>query len=163
MMESMFDLSERYKALEELLDDETIPQEDVNRALMEVMDDVKSKGENGINYLHMLDGNIELAKKRKKEIDNYVKRVENRKKRILTAYLAAMNAMKMKSIMTGVGELKVKKNPPAVIIDDGAQVPAQYKKQTVTIAPDKTKIKAAINAGEKVPGAHLEQAVSLSY
>jgi hypothetical protein len=163
MMESLFGLSERYKALEELLDDETIPQEDVNRALMEVMDDVKSKGENGINYLHMLDGNIELAKKRKKEIDNYVKRVENRKKRILTAYLAAMNAMKMKSIMTGVGELKVKKNPPAVIIDDGAQVPAQYKKQTVTIAPDKTKIKAAINAGEKVPGAHLEQAVSLSY
>jgi hypothetical protein len=162
-MESMFGLSERYKALEELLDDETIPQEDVNRALMEVMDDVKSKGENGINYLHMLDGNIELAKKRKKEIDNYVKRVENRKKRILTAYLAAMNAMKMKSIMTGVGELKVKKNPPAVIIDDGAQVPAQYKKQTVTIAPDKTKIKAAINAGEKVPGAHLEQGISLSY
>lgn len=162
-MESMFSLSERYKALEELLDDETIPQEDVNRALMEVMDDVKSKGENGINYLHMLDGNIELAKKRKKEIDNYVKRVENRRKRVLTAYLVAMNTMKMTSIMTGVGELKVKKNPPAVIIDDGAQVPAKYKKQTVTIAPDKTKIKAAINAGEKVPGAHLEQAVSLSY
>lgn len=162
-MESMFGLSERYKALEELLDDETIPQEDVNRALMEVMDDVKSKGENGINYLHMLDGNIELAKKRKKEIDNYVKRVENRKKRILTAYLTAMNAMKMKSIMTGVGELKVKKNPPAVIIDDGAQIPAQYTTQKVTIAPDKTKIKAAIKAGEEVPGAHLEQAVSLSY
>jgi hypothetical protein len=42
MMESLFGLSERYKAIEELLDDETIPQEDVNRALMEVMDDVKS-------------------------------------------------------------------------------------------------------------------------
>lgn len=162
-MESMFDLSERYKALEELLDDETIPQEDVNRALMEVMDDIKSKGENGINYLHMLDGNIELAKKRKKEIDNYVKRVENRKKRILTAYLAAMNAMKMTSIMTGVGELKVKKNPPAVIIDDGAQIPAQYTTQKLTITPDKTKIKAAIKAGEEVPGAHLEQGISLSY
>ena len=162
-MESMFGLSERYNALEELLDDETIPQEDVNRALMEVMDDVKSKGENGINYLHMLDGNIELAKKRKKEIDNYVKRVENRKKRMLTAYLAAMNNMGMKSIMTGVGELKVKKNPPAVIIDDGAQIPAQYTTQKVTIAPDKTKIKAAIKAGEEVPGAHLEQNISLSY
>ena len=162
-MESMFDLSERYKALEELLDDETIPQEDVNRALMEVMDDVKSKGENGINYLHMLDGNIELAKKRKKEIDNYVKRVENRKKRILTAYLAAMNAMKMKSIMTGVGELKVKKNPPAVIIDDGGKIPAKYQREKIAIEPDKKAIATAIKAGEEVPGAHLEQAVSLSY
>lgn len=162
-MESMFSLSERYNALEELLDDETIPQEEVNHALMEVMDDVKSKGENGINYLHMLDGNIELAKKRKKEIDNYIKTVERRKKRMLTAYLAAMNNMGMKSIMTGVGELKVKKNPPAVIIDDGAQIPAQYTTQKVTITPDKTKIKAAIKAGEEVPGAHLEQGISLSY
>ena len=56
-MENMFSLSERYTALEELLDDETIPQEEVNHALMEVMDDVKSKGENGINYLRLIDSN----------------------------------------------------------------------------------------------------------
>lgn len=162
-MESMFGLSKRYKALEELLDDETIPQEEVNRALMEVMDDIKSKGENGINYLHMLDGNIELAKKRKKEIDNYVKRVEHRKKRILTAYIAAMNNMGIKSIMTGVGELKVKKNPPAVIIEDGAKIPAQYTNQKITITPDKTKIKAALKAGETIEGCRMEQGISLSY
>jgi hypothetical protein len=163
MMESMFDLSERYKALEELLDDETIPQEDVNRALMEVMDDVKSKGENGINYLHMMDGNVEIAKKRKKEIDNYIKTVEHRKKRMLTAYLAAMNNMGIKSIMTGVGELKVKKNPPAVIIDDGGKIPAKYQREKIAIEPDKKAIATAIKAGEEVPGAHMEQAVSLSY
>lgn len=162
-MESMFGLSKRYKALEELLDDETIPQEEVNRALMEVMDDIKSKGENGINYLHMLDGNVEIAKKRKKEIDNYIKTVEHRKKRMLTAYLAAMNNMGIKSIMTGVGELKVKKNPPAVIIEDGAKIPAQYTNQKITITPDKAKIKAALKAGETIDGCRLEQAVSLSY
>ena len=156
-MENMFSLSERYTALEELLDDETIPQEEVNHALMEVMDDVKSKGENGI------DSNIQSAKDNKKRIDAYIKHLENRKKRVLNAYMSAMDNMGMKSIMTGVGELKVKKNPPAVIIDDGAQIPAKYQREKIAIEPDKKAIATAIKAGEEVPGAHMEQAVSLSY
>lgn len=162
-MESMFSLSERYTALEELLDDETIPQEEVNHALMEVMDDVKSKGENGINYLRLIDSNIQSAQDNKKRIDAYIKHLENRKKRVLNAYMSAMDNMGMKSIMTGVGELKVKKNPPAVIIEDGAKIPAQYTNQKITITPDKAKIKAALNAGETIDGCRLEQAVSLSY
>ena len=162
-MENMFSLSERYTALEELLDDETIPQEEVNHALMEVMDDVKSKGENGINYLRLIDSNIQSAKDNKKRIDAYIKHLENRKKRVLNAYMSAMDNMGMKSIMTGVGELKVKKNPPAVIIDDGAQIPAKYQREKIAIEPDKKAIATAIKAGEEVPGAHMEQAVSLSY
>lgn len=162
-MESMFSLSERYTTLEELLDDETIPQEEVNHALMEVMDDVKSKGENGINYLRLIDSNIQSAQDNKKRIDAYIKHLENRKKRVLNAYMSAMDNMGMKSIMTGVGELKVKKNPPAVIIEDGAKIPAKYTNQKITITPDKAKIKAALKAGETIDGCRLEQAVSLSY
>ena len=77
--------------------------------------------------------------------------------------MSAMDNMGMKSIMTGVGELKVKKNPPAVIIDDGAQIPAKYQREKIAIEPDKKAIATAIKAGEEVPGAHMEQAVSLSY
>ena len=162
-MESMLGISQRYNAVMALVDDENVSQEDVNTALMEVMDDIKSKGENGINYLNSLQSTIEEAKANKKRLDAWIKTLESRKKRVEKAYLFALENMNMKSIMTGMGEMKAKKNHPAVIIDDEAQIPAQYTNQKITITPDKTKIKAAIKAGETVPGAHLEQAISLSY
>lgn len=162
-MENIFSVSERYNNVMRLFEDESVPQEDANEALMEVMDDVVSKGENGIIYLHRVQANIEAAKLEKKKIDNYIKAMENRKKRVEAAYVYALNNMKMKSIMTGRGELKLKKKPPAVIVDDVTQIDPKYTRQKVQIDIDKTAIKAAIKAGEEVPGAHLEQGTSLSY
>lgn len=162
-MESMNEIVERYNAITALADDDTIPQEEVNKALIAVMEDVKTKGENGIRYLNEVQEAIDKAKENKKKLDNFIKAMENRKKRVEKAYIFALNNMNVKSILTGWGEMKVKKNPPAVIIDDEAKIPSQYTKQKITITPDKTKIKAAIKSGEKIEGCRLEQTVSLSY
>ena len=162
-MESIFSVSERYNNMLALLEDENVPQEEVNEALMEVMDDVVAKGENGIIYLHKLQTTIEAAKLEKKKIDSFIKSLESRKKRVENAYLYALDNMKMKSILTGRGELKAKKNPPAVKVDDLTKIPVKFQRQKIQVDVDKIAIKKAINAGETVPGAHLEQAVSLSY
>ena len=53
------------------------------------------------------------------------------------------------------------KNPPRVAIWDEAQIPADFMRTKTTTEPDKTAIKAAIQAGQEVPGAKLEQAESL--
>jgi hypothetical protein len=162
-MESLYSISERYNNLIALLDDETVSDDDVAAALAEVRDDVTTKGENIIAYLQKLDDIEEQAKRRKKEIDAYIKGIANRKKRLEKACIFALDNMKIKSIMTSKGELKTKKNPPAVIIDDLTQIPTQYQRQKIQVDIDKVAIKAAIKAGEEVPGAHLEQSVSLSY
>ena len=162
-MESMFQISQRYDAVMALAEDDSVPQDEVNAALMAVMDDVKSKGENGINWLNSIDEAISGAKERKKKYDAYIKSLESRKKRMLNAYIEAMKQMGITSIMTGAGELKLKKNPPALVIDDPAKIPSKYEKQKIEISLDKVAIKAAIKAGEKIEGCRLEQAVSLSY
>ncbi len=162
-MESIYQISERYNNVLALLDDDDVSQDDIATALTEVMDDVVSKGENGIMYLRKLQGTIDAAKAEKKKIDAYIKALENRKKRLEGAYMQAMEMMKMKTIMTARGEMKIKKNPPAVIIDDVAKIPSQYMRQKVEIAPDKAAIKAAFKSGENIEGAHIEQGVSLSY
>lgn len=55
--------------------------------------------------------------------------------------------------------IAIKRNPPAVIIDDEKALPAEYLTQPEPPAPrpDKTKIKDAIKAGTDVPGARLVQ------
>lgn len=55
--------------------------------------------------------------------------------------------------------IAVKRNPPAVVIDDEKFIPAEYLTQPDPPAPrpDKAKIRDAIKAGEDVPGARLVQ------
>ena len=55
--------------------------------------------------------------------------------------------------------IQVKRNPPAVIVDDEAAVPDAFKVQPEPPAPrpDKKAIAAALKAGEDVPGCRLMQ------
>jgi len=162
-MDSIIKISQRYNAVMALADDDSVPQEDVNNALLTLDDELQEKGENCIKYLDSLQDNIDAAKANKKKLDAYIKALENRKKRVEKACIYALDTLQVKSIMTGWGEMKVKKNPPSVIIDDLTQIPTQYQRQKIQVDIDKVAIKAAIKAGEEVPGAHLEQGTSLSY
>jgi Holliday junction resolvase RusA-like endonuclease len=162
-MSTLYDISQRYMAIEALLDDESVPQEDINAALAEIKDELQVKGENIIAYLQKMQDVEEQAKRRKKDIDNYLKAIVIRRKRLEKAVIYSMDNMQVKSILTNKGEMKVKKNPPSVVIDDLTQIPTQYQRQKIQVDIDKVAIKAAIKAGEEVPGAHLEQGTSLSY
>lgn len=82
----------------------------------------------------------------------------------LKDYLAAnMKAAGIRSIQADDGSFAAKfaKNPPRVDIWDEAQIPQDYLRTKTTTEPDKTAIKAAIQAGREVPGAKLEQSESL--
>ena len=163
MMESMIKISQRYNAVMALADDDSIPQDEVNNALLTLEDELQEKGENCIKYLDSVQDKIDAAKANKKKLDAYIKTLENRKKRVEKACIYALDTLQVKSIMTGWGEMKIKKNPPSVVIDDLTQIPTKYQRQKIQVDIDKIAIKAAIKAGEEVPGAHLEQGTSLSY
>ena len=162
-MESMIKISQRYNAVMALADDDSIPQDEVNNALLTLEDELQEKGENCIKYLDSVQDKIDAAKANKKKLDAYIKTLENRKKRVEKACIYALDTLQVKSIMTGWGEMKIKKNPPSVVIDDLTQIPTKYQRQKIQVDIDKIAIKAAIKAGEEVPGAHLEQGTSLSY
>lgn len=49
-----------------------------------------------------------------------------------------------------------------VIIDDETAVPDRFLRTKVETEPDKAKIKAAITAGQEVPGAHIEERKNIS-
>ncbi len=162
-MDSLYQISDRYKNLMSLLDCEDVPQEEINRALWIVEDEMSVKGGNILWYLGKIDMYLEAAKAQKKKLDAYIKGMENRKKRIITASLDAMHNADVNEILTDRGRLKIKRNPPAVVIDDENQIRSEYFRQTVSIVVDKTKIKEALKAGKTVVGAHLEQGESLMY
>lgn len=58
-------------------------------------------------------------------------------------------------LKTARASISVRRNPPTTICDDEL-LPWTYKTVKQVITPDKAAIKAALLAGQEVPGAHLE-------
>ena len=58
-------------------------------------------------------------------------------------------------MQTEINELSYIKSE-AVVFTDEAKIPAEFKKEKLTISVDKTEIKKALKSGTEVPGAMIE-------
>lgn len=162
-MSSLYEIAEQYKNIEQLLDDESISQEDVFNALATVEDSLQVKCENGIKLLVSIDDTIGNIKNRIKELKAYQSLLEHRKERVSNLYTNTLKSLSKDRVTTTEGEMKIRKNPPSVIVDDIALVPATYQRQKITIDIDKTALKKDLKAGKAIEGCHLEQTERLVY
>jgi hypothetical protein len=156
-------MTHEFQILTEMLEDETAPQDEIGKALIALQSDIVTKAENGMAYMAKLEEVIAGAKAEKKRIDAFIKAMESRKKRIEGAYIYALKTLGTDAILTNKGEMKVRKNPPSVVIDDVAKIPTEFQKQKIDVTIDKVALKKAIQNGEKVDGAHIEQSEKLVY
>ena len=92
------------------------------------------------------------ASKRMKE---RAESLDNRVKWLREYALRAMEATGLGDISTDEWAAKVAKKPPAVVIADGIELPAEYVRTTVKTEPDKAALKVALTAGKVVPGVSL--------
>ena len=90
-----------------------------------------------------------------KRMNERAESIENRVKWLREYALRAMEATGLPEISTDEWAAKVAKKPPAVVIAEGAELPAEYVRTTVKTEPDKAALKAALTAGTVVPGVSL--------
>ena len=162
-MEALYPICERYNNIMTLLGDDSISDDDFAAALQVVEADLVTKCENGMNMLRFLDDKvaaIEAQEKRLKEAKAFLK---GRAERIKGVYIEGLKRVDKKEVITNSGIMKVRNNPPRVIIDNASDLPSDYFRKTVEYVPDKTAIKLALTAGQTVKGAHMEQGQSLKY
>lgn len=164
-MPTLYKLTENYNNILALVGDESIPDYEIADALKVLDADIETKCSNGIGLLQQIKAYESAVDAEIKRLQSVKKMFAGRVKTIEKIYVDGLTAIDKAEtgIMTERGLMKVKKNPPAVIIDDVAKIPTQYMRQKVEIAPDKAAIKAALKSGEIIEGAHIEQGVSLSY
>lgn len=160
---SLYSMTHEFQILTEMLEDETAPQDEIGEALIALQSDIATKAENGMAYMAKLEEVIAGAKAEKKRIDAFIKAMESRKKRIEGAYIYALKTLGTDAILTNKGEMKVRKNPPSVVIDDVAKIPTEFQKQKIDVTIDKVALKKAIQSGETIEGAHIEQGEKLVY
>jgi hypothetical protein len=99
---------------------------------------------------------VEMADKEAKRVtaikNAYKKTSETLKQRITDA----MERYDIREVKDATIKVSLRKSVQT-IIDDLDQVPKQYKTVKVETTPDKTAIKKAIQEGEIIEGAHLEE------
>ena len=140
-----------------------LTDEQLKEALVALEESKVEKCGNAICYLNMLKHGIEEMKAEEKRIATMRKSLEGRAKNLESAFAYVLKNMGDKEVITKYGVMKVRKNPPSVVIDDLSKVPTKFQHQKIEVTLDKVAIKNAIKAGEEVAGCHIEQSEKLVY
>jgi hypothetical protein len=121
------------------------------------------KAQNVAYAIKNLDATAAAIKQAEAEMAARRKAIENRAAHLREYTKTCMEIAGMSKIECPHFALTIKKNPAAVDIFEPGLIPAEFMKQPEPppAAPDKTAIKAALQAGQDVPGALLAQGTRL--
>ena len=161
-MPKLYELTNNYQNIIDLIEDDSIPAEAIETALKAVEADITIKAES----IAKLDANLAGSQAQfEAEIERLTKRknaIKNRRAQLKEFLKVQIESIKMKKLKAGVFSITVQNNPPALQIIDDKLIPAEY--QTVVPAHyelQKDKIKVDLKAGKIIAGAQLTTGTSL--
>lgn len=159
----LYEIANTYqKLLDQTFDQETGEVNDlVMQELENITDDMNKKGIAIASFIKNMDADekaidaaIDAMKRRRDQLE--------RKQSYLKEYLLFnMERCGIKEISCPYFQIRVKKNPVSVSIDNEDEIPDEYKKVKQTIAIDKLKLKEELAQGVVVQGAKLTQSLRL--
>lgn len=161
-MTALYQIVEQYRSLEALEASEDLPLEVINDTLEALTGDLTVKATNVAKFVlnceAMADA-IDGAAKQMKARSERLRRRSDSVREYLKTNMAGAGITKIEAVEF---VLSIKKNPPAVIVDDEAAIPPAFKTVPEPLPPpvprpDKKQIATALKAGMNVPGCHLEQ------
>lgn len=144
-------------ALMNLMDDEAATNDQIEEAFSLVNDRAGAVAAVCKN----LDATSDALDVEIKRLQQMKRTKENRLEWLKSYTIHQMQKMDTEELRSGVHILKIRHNPPAVVIDDEMALPAKYIKIVQEQKIDKAGIKDALKAGEHVHGAHLERGIRL--
>lgn len=162
-MTALYTLAIEFREAAERLADLDLPPEVVADTLDSLAGDLEVKAQHVALFARNLESTAAAIKQAEGEMAARRKSLEKRVQGLRDYLLGAMQSTGIKKIEGPYLRIGVRDNPESVDVFDAAQVPAEFMRQPEPPppAPDKTAIKAAIKAGQEVPGAKLARSQRL--
>lgn len=155
----LYELTQNFLNLLDLLENPDIPKEVVESALEEVEGNFEDKAENIVKLIKSIEADIKGYKEEENRLSTRRKALENKAKSLKEYLQSSMKALEKESIKGKLFTIYTQKNQPSLIIDDMDKLPSEYKR-TVEEADNK-KIKEDLLNKVKIPGARIEVSKSL--
>ena len=122
----LYELTENYRNLQELLDNPEIDQELITKALDEVGEQLEEKAENIAKLIKTLEVEVNGYKTEEKRLADRRKTLENRITGLKSYIDATMKATGKKRFKGQLFSFNIQKNPPSVKITDNTLIPKEY-------------------------------------
>ena len=156
----LYELSQNYLNLKELLENPEVPQEMVIAALDEVGEQFEDKVENIAKLIKTMEVDIKGFKEEESRLSDRRKSLENRVKGLKEYIDGAMKATGKLKIKGKLFSFNIQKNTPSLEVVYEELVPRElFKVQDPVL--DKKEALARLKAGEDIPGLSIKQTESL--
>ena len=160
---TLYALADDFRAAAAQLADMDLDAQTVADTLESLSGDLEVKASNTLQFARNLEAtavSIAIARKAMAERESALLA---RADRIRSYVLACMQSAGIVTIDTPYFRVSVRQNPESVEVLDEAQIPEMYMVQPPPPAmrADKARIKAALKAGDEVPGCRLARGVRL--
>lgn len=155
----LYELTQNYINLQDLLEDETISQDLIEKAMKEVSEDIEEKAENYAAIMKNLEAEAEALEKEEKRLAARKSSLRNRNKILKENLENSMKATGKTKFKTRLFSFNIAKNPPSLDIADEELIPDKYIVYTKSTAK-KTMIDD-LKQGVIIKGVKLKQTESL--
>lgn len=160
-MFKLYELTEMYKNIQELINDDEVDTEILESALNQIEGDINSKAESIAKLVRTIDGDINTLKEEEKRLATRRRVLENKQKSIKNYLEMQLKTMEIDKVKTPLFTVALQNNPPSVNIIDENLIPIDFiTTQTVT-SISRRDILEALKDGKEIPGAELKQTKSL--
>lgn len=116
---------------------------------------IEDKFENTIKVARGLSAYAEACKAEADYLAGKAKRAQERSDWLLNYMRACMKEIGLTQTRAGIFDIKIGVNPPKVMVAEDAKIDDRFMKPQPSLI-DKTALKEALKAGEKIEGAWLE-------
>lgn len=156
----LYELTQNYRNLQELLDNQEISVEIINAALDEVTEEIEDKAENIAKIIKGIEADVIALKEEETRLYSKRKGLECRVKYLKEYLEGSMKVVNKSKIKGRLFSFSIQKNPPSLEIINEHLIPEKFfYVPSPTI--DKKEVLSRLKAGEEVPGVAIKQTESL--
>lgn len=158
-MFKLYELTEMYQNIWDLIGDDEADLETLERALENIEDNINFKAESMAKLIKNIDGDIGVLKQEEKRLAERRRALENKQKNIKGYLEMQLKTMEIDKVKTPLFTVALQNNPQSVEILDEDTIPEEFIIYTKSIS--KKEILAKLKEGQEVPGAEIRQTKSL--
>jgi len=157
----LYELTNEYNSALTTLTDSDFDLQTINDTLEGLKGELEIKAKNVAAFIENRKAEIDAVKAASKKLADRAKSEQKHLDGLIGYLKYNMEQSEITEIRSPELVLKIKNNPPSVVIDNEEVVDNKFKSSKWVVSIDKTAIKKELQAGNDVEGAHIEQKTRL--
>lgn len=154
-MSNLYELTNNYQTVLDKLLDENVDEQMIYDTLESIQGEIEDKADNYAKIIAELEAKSNARKSEAKRLTESAKVIDNRIKTLKDNLFNSMKAINKTKFSTDLFSFSIVKNGGKLPLTIDGEVPEDYKKAVLEV--DNDKIREALEQGNKLPFAHLEE------